>query len=151
MHAKISSSTKDLHDNINLIYLLSAAGLNTDLIHGYTVGSRWRAEHPVVFKGLVLYNNNTHKGNMLHYSITVPPGGKTVLFPSVTECYFLLSPFICFFFSCDNLEMSSKSNIFISCVAVIYWKGNRISASSRAKKRYCIQAVASVHYHDGTL
>lgn len=37
--------------------------------------------------------------------------------PSVTECYFLLSPFIRFF-SCDNLEMSLKSNIFISCVAI---------------------------------
>lgn len=51
---------------------------------------------------------------MLHYKITVPPGGQTVLYPSVTECYFLLSPYILFF--CDNLEMSSKSNIFIFCV-----------------------------------
>lgn len=67
---------------------------------------------------------------MFHSSITVPPGGKTVLFPSVTECYFLSSPFICWFFFCDHLEMSSKSNIFISCVAVIYWKGcNKISAT----------------------
>lgn len=63
---------------------------------------------------------------MFHYDMTVPPGGQTVLFPQCHRMFFpiisiyLLGVFFFFFlppFS-DNLEMSSKSNIFISSMAV---------------------------------
>lgn len=110
------------------------------------------AKHLVLLKGLLLYNN-THKRNMFHYNITVPPGGQTVLFPQRHRMFF---PFISIYqlvFLRDNLEISSKSNIFISSVAVwcVVWEGCRKKSvqheSSRARRKkermwsYCIQAI----------
>lgn len=68
--------------------------------------------------GLLLCNV-THKRTRFHWKTTVPPGGQIALFPvsqNVISCYLRLSVYI--FSIYDILETSSKSNTFISCVAV---------------------------------
>lgn len=92
-----------------------------------------------------------HKSNVSHCNITVPPGGQTVMSPSVTECYFLLSPCMFLFFLCDNLEMSSKSNMYFLC-GCIYWKGSW-KAKKKKKKNRMLQSgrFASMQYGDGIL
>lgn len=154
VHVKISSSTKDL--SWRLDSCVSAA-----LTHPQQQNWEWgfHAKPPVWLKGLHLHNNNnTHKRNMFQYNLTVPPGGQTVLFPQSHGMFFLESPFIWVSIPCDNLEMSSKSNIFIYAAEwCIYWKGcNKIrtSCKSREEKGMNVQVVysgifARVHCHKG--
>lgn len=92
---------------------------------------------------------------MFHYNITVPPGGQTVLFPSVTECFFLLSPFICFLFSLIIWRCPQKAiylflmwlyDVFIG--KAVTKSVQHVSSRARKKKertyRYCIQAILPV-------
>lgn len=117
-----------------------------------TVETRRKAEDAVLLKGLPLHNDNTHKEQHFHCYITVPPGGQTALFPSVTECYFLFPICInafefCFVFWCDHLEMSSKSNILICCVAVWRIKScYSIIKSKEVKGNILATIIANVLY-----
>lgn len=78
----------------------------------------------------------------LQHNLTVPPGGQTMLLPSV-RMFSLISPFICCSSPSDNLEMSSESNIFIyEAVWWIEWKQCVTASKDRKTARMygCIQA-----------
>ncbi len=80
VHVKISSSTKDLHDISPLFFCAALTHLQQQISEGSHANT-------LLFKGLLLYNN-THKRNMFHYNITVPPGGQRVLFPQCHRMFF---------------------------------------------------------------
>lgn len=57
VHVKISSSTKDLHRSL---FPFSAEDVNEDLMWRYR-RNQVEEYHRVLLKGLLLYNENTHK------------------------------------------------------------------------------------------
>ena len=151
MRGKISPSTKELHNNyVDFCCTDTSSADRRVMISCYNKHTEFFFKKKEK-KGLHLHNNNTHKKDvsLQHNSASwwtesiVPPVSPNV-FPHLHLSVLT--------FPRDNLEMPSKSNIFISvAVWCNYWKGLTKIMCHLERGRKKESAIIFRHFRLGAL